>query len=137
MRLALVMVRTLINFLLPTLRHESLTSAHHHITSHFDRVDIFCIKRGPAPDECIGVVVVCRCGQGQGGCVGGLHCPEQLSTVKTSYNTTAATTQHSRAYITGPRLRDNRMKMATFIKKLYIHNIFLSIVIRFFLQMMV
>ena len=45
--------------------------------------------------------------------------------------------QHSRAYITGPRLRDNRMKMVTFIKKLYIHNIFLSIVIRFFLQMMV
>ena len=26
-----------------------------------DRVEIFCIKRGPAPDECIGVVV---CGAG-------------------------------------------------------------------------
>ena len=63
MRLALVMVRTLINFLLPTLRHESLTSAHQ--LTHWPECRGAWLtgwkyslqSMATVPDECIGVVV--------------------------------------------------------------------------------
>ena len=65
MRLVLVMVRTLINFLLPALRHESLTPAHTAEAAgvQLDRVEISCTKRGQLQ------VVLCGAGAARAGII--------------------------------------------------------------------